>query len=184
MKKKPVPEEITRLLENPDEGALQHVLALTYDELKSLARSFFSGQGPSHTLQPTALVHEVFLKLKNNPDYHFKSRGHFFAFIAIMMRRVLTDYSRKKQSEKRGGLIQKVPLEDEQHGLPLEMDFLQLNQALKDLEKKDPRKAQVVELKFFGGANTSEIAEYLDISTATVERDWTMAKAWLFGQLK
>jgi len=175
--------DITQLLQNSDSGDLDEVLNLTYNELKKIARSFFSGQENAHTIQPTVLVHEAFMKLQNKKGLDFQSRGHFYAFLGTIMRHVLVDYIRKKKAEKRGSGYSEVTMVTGLGSTPSKWDILDVDRSLNRLEKKNARRARVVELKFFAGATNQEIADVLEVSLATIERDWALARAWLHKDL-
>ena len=180
-------EPLNTLLEkwrDGDRAAGQEVIALAYKELRRLAAYFFRHEGAGHTLQPTALVNEVFLKLSSGAPVSVKDRTHFFAMAAKQMRRVLIDHARRRQALKRNDTEMQFPLsaEDGQHGSRFEK-ILNVEEALQDLEALDPRAARVVELRVWGGLTELEIAGALDISAATVKRDWTFAKAWLVTRL-
>lgn len=180
-------ENVTVLLErlnNGQERAFDELLALVYGELRKQARRYLRRERPDPTLQPTALVHEAFLKLVDQRDLAWKNRAHFFGIAAQAMRRILTDHARTRGRAKRGGPIPKVQLE-EQHAVfdPGQVDLLALDEALTHLEALDQRQARVVELRYFAGLSVEETADVLGISPATVKREWTMARAWLFDRL-
>jgi RNA polymerase sigma factor (TIGR02999 family) len=180
------PDEVSQLLlrwKGGDERAFQQLLPVVYEELKRLARRQLRGEAPGHTLQTTALVHEAYLRLVG-ADVGWEGRGHFFAVAAQVMRRVLVDHARNRGRAKRGGGRVAVPLQDELAAAPGRTpDLLALDEALERLSALDRRKAQVVELLYFGGLNYDEVAETLQISPATVHRDLRMAKAWLYREL-
>jgi RNA polymerase sigma factor (TIGR02999 family) len=183
----PSPDEITQLLAAWSEGqdsALEKLMPLVYDELRRKARACMRGQLPGHTLQTTALIHEAFLKLAHNPDKQWHNRAHFQAVAAQAMRQILVDYARSRHSAKREGALQRISW-DENAVVSAERagEFIALDDALKLLAQIDPRKSRVVELRFFGGMNTDEIAEVLRISPVTVMRDWRIAKTWLRREL-
>lgn len=172
-------------LSNGKTRAADEILPVVYDELKRIARYYMSKESASHTLQATALVHETYLKLIDQRKVDWQNRAHFFGLAAEIMRRILVNHARDKKAEKRGGELQKVSLSvaiDEFQ--QKDIDILVLNESLEDLAEFDKRKAKVVELKFFGGLTTKEICEVLQVSDATVEREWTFAKAWLFSRMK
>ena len=178
---------VTRLLEawsQGDESALEKVMPLVYDELHRMARRFMSRQKPGHTLQATALINEAFIKLVGQEEKRWTNRTHFFAVAAQAMRHILVDYARSKQSTKRAGSEQRVEFDE---ALSVSTDraseIVALDEALVELARVDPRKARVVELRYFGGLSVEETARVLDISTVTVLRDWSLAKAWLHRQL-
>jgi RNA polymerase sigma-70 factor, ECF subfamily len=179
--------QITRLLKDWRGGrneAFDQLFALVYDELRVLASGYMRRERPDHTLQTTALVNEAYLKLVGHKDSLFENRVHFFAVAAKVMRQVLIDHARTRQYEKRGGNAVKIPLDeamimsDERAG-----DLLALDLALKSLAEIDPRKSNVVELRFFGGMTIEETAEFLGVSFNTVVRDWEMARAWLYRNI-
>lgn len=182
------PAGMTRLLidwSKGDERAVDELLPFVYQELRRLAAAYMSREREGHTLQPTALVHETYLKLIDQRQVDWKNRAHFFGLAAEIMRRILVNHARDRRAAKRGGEDQKVSLTVAIDSLSSKPDFdvLALNEAMERLAQIDSRKARVVELKFFGGLKTDEIAEVLQISDATVERDWTFARAWLFDAL-
>lgn len=156
-------------------------MPVVYGELRRLAAGYLRGERPGHTLQPTALVHEAYVRLKDQRQMDWSNRAQFVGMAAVMMRRILVNHARDRIADKRGGGAEHVPLTlaGEGIGTP-EIDVLDLHDALTDLSESDPRKGRIVELKFFGGLTTEEIAETLNISAATVERDWKFARAWLY----
>ena len=170
-------------METPDatHGAPDRVLPIVYAELRRLAASYLSRERPGHTLQPTALVHEAYVRLLDQRQVDWANRAQFVGLAAVMMRRILVNHARDRVAEKRGGGIEHVPLtlSGEDIGAA-EVDVLDLHEALTRLSDLDARKGQIVELKFFGGLTTDEIADTLRVSTATVERDWKFARAWLY----
>lgn len=175
---------VTRLLldwSDGNERARNEMLPLVYDELRRLAASYLVRERRGHTLQPTALVHEAYLRLVDQRQVNWKNRAQFVGLAAVMMRRILVNYARARAADKRGGDVPKVPLSvAEDVWQPPEVDAIALHDALDRLSALDPRKSHIVELKFFGGLTTSEIAEVLQISPATIERDWNFARAWLY----
>jgi len=181
-------KEVTELLvawSQGDQNALAKLTPLVYEELHRVAQRHMAGECPGHTLQPTALVHEAYLRLVDFNDVQWKNRAHFFAVAAGLMRRILVDFARSRRSQKRGGVWHRVTLDDALlPSVAPASDLVAIDEALDDLAKVDVRKAQVVELRFFGGLSTEETAEVLDISTDTVGRDWNLAKVWLSRQLK
>lgn len=173
------------LLELKDGGDISaRLLPLVYDELRRLAQSYLRSERPDHTLQPTALVHEAYLRLVDQSRVEWQSRAHFYAVAAQMMRRILIDHARSHATEKRGGSGKRLSL-DEAAFLPEERaaDLVALDEALKQLAATDERKSRVVELRFFGGLSVKETAEVLGVHVATVERDWVVAKAWLYREV-
>ena len=179
-------ETVTALLvrwRQGDTAALDQLLPVVYDELRRVARAHLrAARNPS--LQPTALVHELYLRLADSDRLIVRDRTHFFAIAARVMRQVLVDHARRRLADKRGGGVTIVGLETmiEPAGPP-GVDVLVIDEALDQLMSVDARLCRVVELRFFGGLNIEETAEALGVSTATVERDWAMAKAWLFQRL-
>lgn len=188
MKKEPPQQEheITHLLAEWHEGnqaALDELYPLVYDELHRLARRYMSRERKGHTLQTTALINEAYVRLVDQRSVQWANRSHFFAISAQIMRRILIDHARRHAYAKRGGGARQVSL-DETAIIDRDLsEFLRLDEALKSLAELDPRRSQVVELRYFGGLNNDEIAGVLKISKNTVIRDWNMARAWLYGQL-
>jgi RNA polymerase sigma-70 factor, ECF subfamily len=184
----PSPEDITRLLARwteGDEGALTFLTPLIYGELRRKAAYLLRNERQGHTLQATALVNEVFLKLEGNAKVQWQNRTHFFAVAARAMRHILVDYARQHRRDKRGGRAVFVPLDEALAvGPEVSADLLLLDQALDRLMAVDPRKAKVVELRFFGGLENHETAEVLQVSPNTVMRDWNLAKAWLRREME
>jgi RNA polymerase sigma factor (TIGR02999 family) len=178
------PPPVTRLLldwSDGNERARDEMLPLVYDELRRLAASYLVRERHDHTLQPTALVHEAYLRLVDQRQVNWKNRAQFVGLAAVMMRRILVNHARDRAAGKRGGDLRKVPLSDaDESTKPRDVDVIVLHEALEQLGAIDSRKSRIVELKFFGGLTTSEIAEVLQISPATIERDWTFARAWLY----
>lgn len=172
-------------LSSGNERAADEFLPIVYDELKRIARYYMSRERASHTLQATALVHETYLKLIDQKKVDWQNRAHFFGLAAEIMRRILVNHARDRKAEKRGGELQQVSLSVAVNEFQQkEVDILVLNESLEELAKFDERKAKVVELKFFGGLTTKEICEVLKVSDATVEREWTFAKAWLYSRMR
>jgi RNA polymerase sigma-70 factor, ECF subfamily len=179
--------DITRLLlawGQGDQAAFDELMPLVYDQLRKLAKNYMRQQRPGHTLQTTALVNEAYLKLIDSSRVNWQNRTHFFAISAQLMRRVLVDFARAKNSLKRGGERIQVTL-DEKIEVPTEkpLDLVALDEALQTLAKMNERQAKIVELRYFGGLSEEEIAETLGISYRTVRRDWNIAKAWLYREL-
>jgi RNA polymerase sigma factor (TIGR02999 family) len=181
------PPNVTALLRawgDGDESALEHLTPLVYDELRRLARRQMSRENEGHTLQATALIHEVYLRLVEFQSVRWQDRAHFFAVCARLMRRILIDFARSHGSLKRGGNERKLTLEE---GLIVSADvpaeLMDLEHALTKLAQDDPRKSSVVELRFFGGLTVKETAEVLKVSPDTVMRDWSMARAWLLREM-
>ena len=159
-------------------------MSLAYDELKGLAHRFFRRERSAHTLEATAVVHEAFARLVEQDGIAWQSRAHFIGFFAHVMRRVLVDYARERNAAKRSGRKETVALtESALLSLPRTPDLLALDEALSRLAALDPDKAAIVELRFFGGCSIEETAESLGVSTATVNRQWRRARAWLFREL-
>lgn len=189
MKKIPTRQhhEITQLLAEWSDGnqaALDELYPLVYQELHRLARRYMSRERKGHTLQTTALINEAYVRLVDQRNVHWANRSHFFAISAQIMRRILIDYARRHAYAKRGGGAQQVSLEEAATVVPdLGLNLVRLDEALKSLAEMDPRRSQVVELRYFGGLNNEEIAGVLKISENTVTRDWNMARAWLYQQL-
>jgi RNA polymerase sigma-70 factor (ECF subfamily) len=181
------PHEITQLLAEWSSGnqtALDKLYPLVYDELHRMARRYMNRERKGHTLQTTALINEAYVRLVDQKHVHWENRAHFFAISAKIMRRILIDHARLHAYAKRGGGVQKVSL-DETALIADERasDLLLLDEALNRLAEMDPRRSQVVELRYFGGLNNDEIAGVLKISENTVTRDWNMARAWLYQEL-
>jgi RNA polymerase sigma-70 factor, ECF subfamily len=167
-----------------DPEAGEHVVPFVYSELRNRAIAYLRRERDGHILQPTALVNEAFLRLMDLKQIDWQNRSHFFAVSAILMRRILVDYARSHFSAKRGGSRCRVPLEDDTASVAsLDVDLLDLNTALEDLAVQDPRQVRIVELRYFGGLSIDEAAEALSISAATVTREWTVARAWLYRRL-
>lgn len=168
-----------------DPEVAERVLPLVYQELRLIAARQLRQEREGHTLQATAIVHEAYLRLVGQPGLEWPSRSHFFAFAAHLIRRILVDHARHRNRAKRGGLAERIALA-EMADLPAGQspDLVALDEALSGLEKIDPRKATVVELKFFAGLSSEEIAQQLRISPETVRREWRRARAWLYGALR
>lgn len=179
--------EVTRLLQawsSGDEGALERLTPLVYDQLHRLAHSYMSREQPGQTLQTTALVHEVYLKLVNVKDVDWQNRAHFYGLCARLMRRILVDFARSRNYQKRGGKFPHIELEEAATvSAVLGSELLAVDEALKQLAAMDTRKSEVVELRFFGGLTVEETAAALQVSPETVMRDWKLAKAWLLREL-
>lgn len=167
-----------------DKSAEAELVPSVYAELKRLAAGFLRRERPDHTLQPTALVHEAYLKLAGQQATNWQDRSHFFAMAATVMRRILTDHARQHRALKRGAGQVDLKVEDLQLAGDEECELVQhLDEALDRLARFAPRQALVVELRFFGGMTEDEIALHLAVCSRTVKRDWTIAKAWLYGEL-
>ena len=183
----PAAREVTQLLaawSQGDRGALEELTRLVYQELRRLAHRYMAGQRADHTLQTTALVNEAYLRLASQDDPRFANRSHFLAVAAKAMRQILVDHAKSTLRKKRGAGAKAVGL-DEAALLSPEpaREILDLNEALEKLAALDARKAHVVELQYFGGLKQAEIAEVLNVSVVTVQRDWTFSKAWLYAEL-
>lgn len=180
----PSPQEVTGLLiawSKGDQAAFDRLLPLIYNELRQMARRYMARRQPGHTLQTTALIHEAYLKLVEPRDKQWQNRAHFFGVAALAMRHILVDYARAKQTERHGGGAPTISL-DEALTIAQERtaELVALDDALQELAKLDPRKSQMVELRFFGGLNIEETAVALGISAPTVRREWRSARAWLY----
>ena len=179
--------EVTRILNDwkgGDREAAERLMPFVYDELRRLARSFLARERAAHTLQPTALVHEAYLRLVDQTRVNWQNRAHFYGVAASMMRRVLIDHARAHATEKRGGSAIRLSIDDVQ--IPLEQraaGLLALDEALEKLARMDERKCKVVEMRFFAGLSDEEIAEVLGVTTRTVLRDWKTARLWLYREL-
>lgn len=182
------PKEITQLLvawSDGDQAALDELTPLVYEELHRLAHRYMRGERAGHTLQTTALVNEAYTRLIDWKNVRWQNRAHFFGVSAELMRRILVDFARARGYQKRGGGMRAVTLNDainvsNEKGV----DLIALDEALSALAELDPRQSKVVELRFFGGLTNEEAAEVLNVSVATVRRDWTLARAWLHRELK
>jgi RNA polymerase sigma factor (TIGR02999 family) len=181
------PQEVTQLLldwSHGDRAALEKLTPLVYEELHRLAHRYMEGQRPDHTLQTTALVNEAYLRLADQKRPSFTSRAHFLAVAAKAMRQILVNHAKAAQRQKRGRGASKVELDEAALVSPEQPQrILDLNDALERLATLDSRKAQIVELRYFGGLQQEEIAEVLRVSTITVRRDWVFARAWLYAEL-
>ena len=185
------PGEVTLLLRQISEGdshAADRLIPLVLHELRRLARSQLRNERPDHTLQPTALVNEAYIRLVSDRARTWQSRAHFIGVSASVMRRILVDYARRKRALKRSGFIRSTLNMDTEPGAALTdlqaEELLALNVALDQLQEMSPRQRQVVELRYFGGLSSEEAAEVLHVSPITVKRDWLAAKIWLKGQLR
>ncbi len=180
-------EQITALLVDWSKGdqiALERLMPLVYDELRSMARRYMRQQPAGHTFQTTELIHEAYLKLAKQGEQEWMNRAHFFGVAAKAMRHILVDYARSKSSQKRGGWQERVVLSDAADSSSDKFtDIVTLDDALNTLAKLDERKSRVVELRYFGGLKTEEIAAVLNISPETVKRDWRFARTWLIREL-
>jgi len=181
------PGEITHLLSALRQGdaeASERLVPLVYDQLKQIARAYMRSERPDHTLQPTALVNEAYLRLVGQHKMDWQNRAHFFGVAAHLMRLILVDHAREKRSQKRGGGRPLLRLEDVKVGAPGNEDgIIAIHQALEKLSLIDPRLVEVVELRFFVEMSLEQTAEVLSVSTQTVKRDWRLARSWLADQL-
>jgi RNA polymerase sigma factor (TIGR02999 family) len=182
-------QDVTRLLVEWSDGraeALDALMPLVYDELRRLARAYLGRERAGHTLQPTALVNEAYLRLVDQRSVRWQNRAHFFGIAAQLMRRLLVDHARAANAEKRGGGIPRLELDAAENAVAPEsgVDLEELDRALERLARIDPRQSRIVELRYFAGATNEETAEALGIAVATVKRDWTVARAWLRHELQ
>lgn len=179
--------EITRLLQawnDGDETALERLTPLVYDELHRLARGYMRRENPGNTLQTTALINEAILRLIDWEGAKWENRAHFYGVVAQMMRRILVDYARTRTAARRGGLAQQVLLDESALvASARNEEFIALDEALARLEQFDPRKAHIVEMRFFGGRSVEETAAVLNLSPRTIVREWTFARAWLHREM-
>jgi len=178
----PLSKDITRLLVdwgNGDQAALDELIPLVYDELRRLAARYMRRESQGHTLQTSALINEAYLRLVDQKNVQLQNRAQFFGFAAHLMRRILVDHARSRSRIKRGGGVQMVSLAEQAVISNDIAEVIALDDALKNLAEMDPRKAQIVEMKFFGGLTNEEVAEVLKVTSRTVEREWRKAKAWL-----
>jgi RNA polymerase sigma factor (TIGR02999 family) len=184
------PNEVTQMLfrlSNGDTAVLDKLLPHIYTELRALASNYLRREHrQNHTLQPTALVHEAYLRLVNERDSQWESRAHFFGAAANVMRHILVDHARRHRADKRGGEFEKMQLEESIVIASNEKSFelLALDEALEELAKLDEQKSKIVELRYFGGLSVKETAEVLGVSEITIKRHWRVAKAWLYDKLK
>jgi RNA polymerase sigma factor (TIGR02999 family) len=181
------PQDVTQILRNWQDGdadAAARLMPLVYEELRRLARNYLQRERADHTLQATALVHEAYLRMVDEKSANWKDRAHFYGIAARLMRQILVDHARAHNAAKRGGLEQKLTL-DEARELPMKetVELVALDGALQNFAQAYPRKSEVVELKFFGGLDMKEISEVLHVSEKTVLRDWSFAKLWLCREL-
>lgn len=184
----PPEADVTALLfevANGNRAAQEKLIPLVYDQLKKLARGYMRRERADHTLQTTALVHEAYLKLVRQQSPNWQCRAQFFGIAAQLMRRILIDHARGHLRKKRGGSQEALPLDEVLAFSPEHSeDLLKLDEALQRLSKLDPRQSRIVELRFFGGLSVEEISKFLGVSPITVKRDWAVAKAWLYGELR
>ncbi len=183
-----VSESVTQLLieiSNGDRVAVDLLLPVIYDELRKLAANYLRRERPDHTLQPTALVHEAYLRLVDQTRVTWQNRAHFFGIAAQIMRRLLVDHARRHNAEKRGQDFQKLSLDENiDRAVERSTELIALDDALKALAAFDPQKARVVELRYFGGLSVEETADVLGVTATTVKRHWRFAKAWLLGEMQ
>jgi len=181
------PAEVTELLRRwsgGDVAARESLVPLVYDELRRLARYYLASQRSDHTLQSTAIVHEAYLRLAGRDNVHWENRSHFFAVAAQLMRRILVDHARKRNAAKRGGAHLTLLVDETvEPSSQRELDLVALDDALKALAELDERQSRIVELRFFGGLSIDDTSRILDISPATVKREWSTARAWLHGEI-
>jgi RNA polymerase sigma-70 factor, ECF subfamily len=180
--------DVTRLLQAWQDGsrdALERLVPLVQSELHSLASRYLSRERASHTLQPTALVNEAYLRLARQRAVDWQNRAHFFAIAAQLMRRILVDHARQNGSLKRGGAVPRVSLDDAEAVAPSTdpVDAVMLDSALSRLEALDPQQGRIVELRYFGGLTVAETAAVMRLSPTTIKRDWAVARAWLYREL-
>lgn len=182
------PASITQLLikwRNGDQAALNELVPQIYDELHRLAKHYLRRERPGHTLESNALVHEAYMRLAGEKDVDWQNRAHFFGIAAVRMRHILVEYARSRQAAKRGGDEYRLSLsEADRPAEERDVSLLALDEALERLEALDPQKSRIVELRYFGGLTIEETAEVLEISPATVKRDWSMARAWLRSEIQ
>jgi RNA polymerase sigma factor (TIGR02999 family) len=172
-------------LSHGDAGAAERLQPLVYEELRALANGLFRGEGSGHTLQPTALVHEAWMKLIDGEGIEWRGRAQFRALAATAMRHILADHARARHAQKRGGGAQRVTLvEPITPTSDAQIDLVELNEVLDQLAELDERQHRIVEMRFFGGLSVDEVASVLDVSTTTVEREWRAARAWLSARLR
>jgi RNA polymerase sigma factor (TIGR02999 family) len=182
----PSSDDIARLLadiRSGDRAALDTLVPVVYRELRAIAAGFLRNERAAHTLQPTALVHEAYLRLAGQSGLHWQNRAHFVGIAARAMRWVLVDHARRRRMGKRDGGLVRVTLDDERYGKAGDVEIMALNEALDALAKKDEQLERIVEMRYFGGLTIEETAEVLGVGTATVEREWRLARAWLLREL-
>jgi RNA polymerase sigma factor (TIGR02999 family) len=181
------PSQVTQLLVNWGQGdsqSLEALIPLVYDELRRQARRYLRRERPDHTLQSTALVHEAYVRLVDQRQANWRNRSQFFGVAAQLMRRILVDHARSRLAVKRGAGVPKLAIAEEVAALEMRnVDLIALDTCLSELEKLDPQQSRIVELRFFSGLSIEDTADALGISTATVKRDWALAKAWLYREI-
>jgi RNA polymerase sigma factor (TIGR02999 family) len=179
--------EVSKLLQawsGGDKMALDTLIPLVYTELRRMAAGYLRRRGAQHSLEPTSVVHEVYLRLLGQRDVHFENRAQFFGLAAHLIRTILVDHARHHQAAKRGGGWHKVELtEASDVAQTREIDMIALDLALKDLNARDPQQCRIIELRYFGGLTIEDTAKFLKISPATVKRDWNLARAWLHREI-
>ena len=179
--------EVTQLLlawSDGDQAALDKLTPLVYEELRRMAHRYMNRERPGHTMQTTALVNEAYIRLVNRKNVHWENRAHFFAIAAQLMRTILVDHARSHAYQKRGGGARNITLDEAMVvSQQRAADVVALDEALKELAKIDPQQSRIVELRFFGGLTIEETAEVLGLSPATIKREWSTAKAWLYHEL-
>jgi RNA polymerase sigma-70 factor (ECF subfamily) len=182
------PTEVSQLLvrwRSGDKAALDELTPVVYEELRRLARHYMRGERTGHTLEPTALVNEAYLRLVDLRDMKWQNRAHFFAVAATLMRRILVDHARSRNYAKRGGVQQRLSLSKaDRFANKPDVDLVAMDDALMTLEQMSAQQSRIVELRFFGGLTIEETAEVLGVSHATVERDWAVARAWLRREVR
>jgi RNA polymerase sigma factor (TIGR02999 family) len=181
-------DSVTQLLielSNGDRQAVDLLLPVIYDEMRKLAANYLRRERPDHTLQPTALVHEAYLRLVDQTRVNWQNRNHFFGVAAQIMRRLLVDHARKHNAEKRGQDFQKLSLDENiDRAVERSAELIALDDALKALAAMDEQKARMVELRYFGGLSIEETADVLGVTATTVKRHWRLARAWLYGEMQ
>jgi RNA polymerase sigma factor (TIGR02999 family) len=182
------PGQVTELLEKwstGDSNALEQLIPIVYKELRKLSAAYLRRESGTPTLQPTEIVHEIYLRLVEQDRSEFHNRSHFYGAAAQIIRRFLVDHAREKNAAKRGGEGKKITLEDALAVcVPADIDMIELDRALLDLEEFDPHKARLVELRYFGGLSIPQTAEVMGVSPTTVKREWAISRAWLFDRLR
>jgi RNA polymerase sigma factor (TIGR02999 family) len=178
--------KVTRLLDGWSDGdaeALEELMPLVVDDLRQVAAGYLAAETPGHTLQPTALVNEAFLRLVGRRTVAWRNRAQFFAVAAEIMRHVLVDHARRRKAERHGSGLVRVPLDDEIPARQGDVDLVALDEALRRLERLDPRQSRIVELRYFAGLTIEETAAVIEISAMTVKREWRTARLWLWKEL-